>query len=94
MSLVPLRDSFGRWGGNQEFGRRLLAATVTNAANELSQGRFKAVTFRAGALTLEVASGAARYVLQPELPELISAINTKLGRPAVQRIKFRLAPVD
>ncbi|MBI4032730.1 DUF721 domain-containing protein [Candidatus Berkelbacteria bacterium] len=91
MPLQSLGDSLGGWSAKRELGRRLAAARVVNAANELATGRFRAVSVRGGTLTVEVSNASARYLLQPEIPRLIATINERVGTSVVQRIKFRLA---
>lgn len=90
MPLRPLGDSLSNWSNRREFSRRLAAATVVNAANDVGAGRFRAASFRGGTLLVEIPSASVRYLLQPEVPVIITAINTKLGRHVVEAIKFRL----
>ncbi len=90
MGLSPASDAFGSFAARHGLGEQLGATRVVACANTVAGGRFQALSFRAGRLTVAVALPEDRYLLQPDLPQLIDAVNKKLGRPLVREIRFRL----
>ena len=90
MPLNPLSHELGGFAARHGFADRLTATAIVALANELAADRFEALSFRNGQLTVSVIDGEARYLLQPQLAELIEAINAKLGQRRVLSIVFRL----
>lgn len=68
----------------------LEAAKICEIARALSRGRFGAVSFCRGVLCLSVESStqAANLVLESE--KIISALNQKIGQPAIKRLRFKI----
>lgn len=90
MPLDPLSFELNSFTARHGFADRLTATAIVALANELAADRFKALSFRNGQLTVSVVDSEARYLLQPQLSELIEAINAKLGQRRVLSIVFRL----
>lgn len=63
------------------------AAWICQVADRASGGLYAAKTFKDGTLTVSPRIPAAK--LQMESPRLIAAINKKLGRDLITRIRIR-----
>ena len=69
------------------------AAYVCHAANELSSGRYQAVSFKDGMLTLAAPSSAAAQDLKYQTEELLTQINNKLNASQIKSIRIRTGRV-
>lgn len=94
MSLESLDTDLQRFTARHEFGRRLKATHVVAIANECAQGRFVAISFRSGELTVTLESQAQRYLIQGEIPTILKTINQRLGQELVRRFRFRFTRTD
>lgn len=90
MPLDPLSFELNSFAARHGFADRLTATAIVALANELAADRFKALSFRNGQLTVSVVDSEARYLLQPQLSQLIEAMNERLGQRRVFSITFRL----
>lgn len=79
-----------RFAARHGLGRQLGAARVVAAANGVAEGRFTAVTFRAGRLALVVPTHAERYKLQVEVPRIRRTVNEVLGEALVTHVTVRI----
>ena len=91
--VIQKMDSFSKltrsFEDRHKLGRVLSSSQIVDAANSVSNGDFKAVSFRDGRLKLEAPAGPALYFLRQKNDEIISRINEALGRPAVDKIVYR-----
>ncbi len=94
MPLDPLSFGMNSFAARHGFADRMTATAIVTMANELAQGRFVALSFRNGQLTVSVADSEARYLVHAEIPQLIEAMNTRLGQRRVFSIHFRLGSTD
>lgn len=78
---------------NPRYGRYkkpLEAAGICEAARGLSRGRFEVVSFNNALLTLSVKNSSEAANLQAESQNLIDELNKKIGKKAVERIRFKI----
>ena len=78
---------------NPRYGRYkkpLMAAGICGKARELSRGRFGVISFKNALLTLSVKNSSEAANLQLESENLIDELNKKIGRKAVERIRFKI----
>lgn len=68
----------------------LEAAGVCETARAVAKGRFSIVSFKNGLLTVGVTSSAEAMNLQAESPVIIKKINDKIGREAVEKIRYKI----
>lgn len=71
--------------------RPLQAAEICNIAAQISEGRFRPISFKNGLLTLAVESSGAAANLQSESGQIIDKINHKIGKNIVEQIRYRIA---
>lgn len=74
----------------RRFQKPLEAARVCEAAREIARHRFGAVSFKNGLLTLSVQSTNQAANLQSEKYLIIEKINKKIGKRAVEKIRFKI----
>jgi len=92
---VPLGELVGRlWRGQVGAGVRQLGV-VRQAWLEVVPGRLRShsqvVGLRAGQLRVAVDSAGTRYLVEAVMhDQLVSWLNTTLGRPTVRRIRCKL----
>jgi len=67
------------------------AAYVCHKANELSQGRYQALSFREGVLMLAAPSSGAAQNLRFVTSELLESLNSALTAPTIQKIRIVVA---
>ncbi len=72
------------------YQKPLEAAKICDIARAQSDGRFDAISFRGGLLTIAVNSPAEASNLQMESPKIIDEINQKLGENLVKDIRFKI----
>lgn len=70
------------------------AAQVVSLANELSKGRFQAVSFTRGLLTVSCPNSIVAQEIQMSSHKLIAEINSRLSKPLVNRLRFRIGRYD
>jgi hypothetical protein len=90
MPLDPLSYGMNSFAARHGFADRMTATAIVAMANELAAGRFEALSFRNGHLTVAVPDSEARYLVQGDVPQIIEALNVKLGQKRVFSINFRL----
>lgn len=81
-----LNKRLNKLGLNKE----LQAAYILSQANSLADGRFEAVRFSHGVLTVNCPNSIAAAELQFETQSLIAKINDKIKPAAVKRLAFRV----
>lgn len=87
-----LGGELNRFAARHGLGRELHAARIVGVANQLAAGRYQALTFRAGCLTVSVPTHAARYRIQTKLVGILHEINTELGSELITKIVVRIVP--
>jgi len=73
-----------------KLSKPLTAAKVCDTAREVSDGRFKVISFKDGLLTLGVENSSAAANLQMESDQIIDIVNQKLTRNLVRKIRIKL----
>lgn len=68
----------------------LEAAGVCETARVVADGRFSIISFKNGLLTVGITSSAQAMNLQAESPVIIKNINDKIGRKAVEKIRYKI----
>lgn len=70
------------------------AAYVCHLADQLAKGRYNAISFKNGVLTLGVKNNFEAIALQSEQMLIILEINKKLGQDSIKRLKYRIKYVS
>ncbi|MBI2589865.1 DUF721 domain-containing protein [Candidatus Berkelbacteria bacterium] len=89
MSLKSVKDELGSFHTRHKISRQLHAASIVAIANEVAEGRLTIKSFREGRLIAVIKTPVERYLIESQVPEIIAAINTRLGEPLIKTIKFR-----
>ena len=66
------------------------AARVCEVVRNLSDISLHPISFKRGLLTVAVSSTIEAGELQMKVPEIIAKINQKIGKGAVERIRFKV----
>ena len=88
--MKKISDFISRSPKYKSLQKPLEAANVCGGARECSEGRFEVISFKAGLLTLGVESSAQAADLQMQSAQIIAEINEKLGREAIEKIRFKI----
>ena len=88
MSLDHINESLGKRLNQRSLAVTATAAFVCHMANEVSNGRFKVVSFKNGTLTLAASSSAAAQDLKFQQAELLDQINQKLKTSLVKSLRI------
>jgi predicted nucleic acid-binding Zn ribbon protein len=87
--MQPIKDllsqAMRRYGLNLE----ITAAHICEIASQTGQGKFQALSFREGVLTVNVINAVQATELQIQKQQLIKEINQKIGREVILKIKFK-----
>ena len=94
MVLDPLSHELNSFAARHGITHRLTATAILGVANELAEGRFRAVAFKAGRLTIAVGDAETRYIVQPTLRDFLDRLNSRLGERRVNSVGFRFEPTN
>ena len=81
-----LMEEFAR---QHKIGGVIRAARVVAAANKVSGGEFRAVSWRDGYLKLMVPAGPKLYFVKLKEADIIARVNQELGEDKVQKLVLR-----
>ena len=87
MSLDHINESLGKRLNQRSLAVTATAAFVCHVASEVSNGRFKVVSFKNGTLTLAASSSAAAQDLKFQQAELLEQINHKLNHTYITTVR-------
>lgn len=85
-----LGGELNRFAARHGLGRELHAARIVGVANQLAAGRYQALTFRGGRLTISVPTHAQRYRIQTKLAAIAKEVNTELGGELITKVVVRI----
>ena len=74
----------------RKWQKPLEAAEVCDAARFISEGQYDVISFSRGLLTIACVSSAQAANLQTESEGIMAKINQKIGREAVQKLRFKI----
>ncbi len=85
-----LGGDLDRFTARHGLGQPLAATRIVRVASDLAAGRYRALSYRAGRLTIAVPTHAERYRIQTKLADIAQQLNTQLGRELIEKIVVRI----
>ena len=63
---------------------------VCYVANQISDNRYKAISFKNGVLEIQVKNNYEAMIIQAQQKETINKINNQLNRKIITRVKYKV----
>lgn len=70
--------------------RQFSAAYICGKSDKVGEGSWRTISYKDGTLKLAVLSNEQAYLLKVRSSEIISKINSVLGRDTIERIVFKI----
>lgn len=90
----PMNNLMDRAVQRHQLAPQLTAAAICQAAEGVSAGRWRTISFRQGRLKLAVADYDTVAALQVQTPHLLLQINQAVGADAVKKLSFLVTSFD
>lgn len=89
--MRKISNIFGNNPRYTKMQKPLEAAEVCDAARVIAKGHYEIISYKNGLLTLGCSSPMIAQELQSKSLDIMASINKKLGRTAVERIRFKIS---
>lgn len=90
MTLNQIQQEFENFLARHNLKKTLQATDIVKTANQVSNNKFKIVSFKNGKLKIMVTDNVERYWIEKNKTELLKEINQQLGQEKVKDVSFQI----